>query len=119
MAKRYHNSKSSVNHKPNKFNDEQHHDKDHIVRGMYEKPMVDEGYYAGMDARRRQEMQDAGYIREDHSAVANLPQHVIMKSYPKTGPYMPEMLEDSIEGVDAQMDYDDNKRREHFYPKKH
>ena len=74
--------------------------------------------YAGMEPRRRQEMEDAGMIHEDHSAIANLPQNVMIKKYPESGPYMPEGLDDTIAGVDRQMDYDDEKRREHMYPKK-
>jgi len=75
-------------------------------------------HYAGMEPRRRQEMEDAGMIREDHSAIANMPQEVMIKAYPVEKNYMPEMLDDTIRGVDKQMDYDDNKRREHFMPKK-
>ncbi len=74
--------------------------------------------YAGMDSRRTQEMQDAGMIRENPSAIANLPQEVMIKAYPKTGPYLPEGLDDTLRGVDAQMDYDDSQRRAHFNPKK-
>ena len=77
-----------------------------------------EGYYEGMDARRRQEMEDSGMIHEDHRAIANLPQEVKIAPYPKTGPYIPEVLDDNISGVDMQMDGDDKKRREHFKPKK-
>lgn len=76
------------------------------------------GSYEGMAGRRTQEMQDAGMIREDHSAIANMPQNVMIKPYPKTGPYMPENLDDTIRGVDKQMDMDDNKRRQHNVPKK-
>lgn len=77
-----------------------------------------QGYYSGMDARRRQEMEDAGMIHEDHRAIANLPQEVMIKPYPMTGPYIPEVLDDTIRGVDKQMDFDDRKRKEHFFPKK-
>lgn len=101
-AKRYHQSKS---------------DRIAESRGMKEWSPRD-GYYAGMDARRRQEMEDAGMIHEDHRAIANLPQDVMIKPYPMTGPYIPEVLDDTIRGVDKQMDMDDNKRREHFVPKK-
>jgi hypothetical protein len=79
---------------------------------------VPEGDYSGEYARRTQEMQDAGMLREDRSAIANLPQSVMIKPYPKTGPYMPEGLDDTIEGVDNQMDYDDSQRRKTWYPKK-
>lgn len=75
-------------------------------------------YYDGMDARRRQEMQDAGMIREDHREIANLPQEVMIKKYSKAGGYLPEELDDTIAGVDRQMDYDGVKRAENFYPKK-
>ncbi len=77
-----------------------------------------QGEYAGMDARRTQEMQDGGMLREDRSKIANMPQEVMFKQYPETGPYIPEMLDDTIRGVDQQMDGDDRKRREHFHPKK-
>jgi hypothetical protein len=75
-------------------------------------------HYAGMEPRRRQEMEDAGMIHEDHSAIANLPQNVMIKKYPEAGPYMPEGLDDTIAGVDRQMDYDDGKRKANMYPKK-
>lgn len=74
--------------------------------------------YAGMEPRRRQEMEDAGMIHEDHSAIANLPQNVMIKKYSEPYAYLPEGLDDTIAGVDRQIDYDDSKRREHFYPKK-
>ena len=77
-----------------------------------------EGYYEGMEGRRTQEMQDGGMIREDRSAIANLPQEVMIKAYPKTGPYMPENLDDTIGGVDKQMDKDDNGRRKTMSPHK-
>lgn len=142
MAKRYHNSKKARSaehmgmeryergpvrenpsdrskHEPDHFNDEYRHDRGD-ERAVYRKfRALGNEFYAGMEPRRRQEMEDAGYIHEDHNAIANLPQNVMIKPYPKTGPYMPEGLEDSIEGIDHQMDYDDKKRKEHFYPKKH
>jgi hypothetical protein len=75
-------------------------------------------HYAGRESRRHEEMRDGGMIHEDHSAIANMPQEVMMKPYPKTGPYMPENLDDTIRGVDKQMDMDDSKRRQHMHPKK-
>ena len=71
-----------------------------------------------MGARRTQEMQDGGMIREDLRAIANLPQEVMIKPYPRTGPYLPEGIDDTIRGVDMQMDYDDSQRSAHLYPKK-
>lgn len=107
-------------HHRDHFNDEKEHDRGN-ERAAYRRFRAlgdDREFYAGMEPRRRQEMEDAGYIHEDQRAIANLPQNVIMRPYPYTGPYLPEGLEDSIRGVDHQMDYDDSKRREHFYPKK-
>lgn len=69
------------------------------------------GHYEGHDARRHQEMQDAGMIREDHSAIANMPQEVMMKPYPKDSDYMPEKLDDTIRGIDKQMDADSPVRK--------
>jgi hypothetical protein len=74
--------------------------------------------YSGMEARRRLEHEDGGMIHEDPRAVANLPQEVRMTPYPHTGPWMPEGLDDTIRGVDHQMDYDDSQRARGFYPKK-
>jgi hypothetical protein len=115
--KRYHNSSASVDHHRDKFNDEMKHEKDREGRGfMHNYHGLEK--YAGMEPRRRQEMEDYGMISEDDRAIANLPQNVMIKPYPRTGPYNPEMLNDSPDGVDAQMDYDDSQRARHLYPKK-
>ena len=60
------------------------------------------GDYAGYDVRREQEYRDGEMIAEDHTAIANLPQQVIMREYPRT-PYMTFELNDSITGVDELM----------------
>jgi len=75
-------------------------------------------YYAGVDPRRRQEMLDGSMISEDHRAIANLPQHVVMREYPKAGHTMAPYIDDTIEGIDRQMDYDDMMKRRIFAPKK-
>lgn len=87
-------------------------------RAMYRHKGIGPEYYAGADPRRRQEMRDANMIHEDHRAVSNLPQNVIMKSYGDAGGYLPEDLDDTIAGVDRQMNYDGKKRNDGFYPKK-
>lgn len=101
MAKRYHQSKM---------------DRMDESEGM--KRRMGDGEYAGYSGRRTQEMEDAGMIKEDRGAIANLPQEVMMKPYPKGYSYMPEDLDDTIRGVDHQIGLDDSKRREHFMPKK-
>jgi hypothetical protein len=75
-------------------------------------------YYAGEEGRRTQEMEDGGMLHEDHSAMANMPQNIIMKHYPKSYGYMPEGLDDGISGVDGLIEKNDRKRTEHNKPKK-
>lgn len=139
MAKRYHQSKKDrmdermgmerynsrhgspegdVNHRREKFNDEQRSEKDLYPRGMFRRPLREAELYEGMPTGMRRGLEDDMMITEDHRAIANLPQEVMIKPYPRTGPYMPEDLNDDISGVDAQMDYDDAQRRNSFYPKK-
>ena len=64
-----------------------------------------------MAGRRTEEMEHAGMIREDHRAVANLPQEVMIKPYPMERDYMPEEMDDTIGGVDHQMYVGDNAKR--------
>ena len=106
----------AAQHQRDKFNDEHRSEKDNggIVRGALSGAEL----YAGMEPRRRRELEDAGMIHEDHRAIANLPQEVMIKPYPATGPYLPEELDDTQVGVNRQMDFDDSQRRAHFYPKK-
>jgi hypothetical protein len=77
-----------------------------------------EGHYEGMSGRRTQEMQDAGMIRENPHAIANMPQEVMIKPWPSSGSYMPEHLDDTISGINKQMGMDDSKRSMHNVPKK-
>ena len=131
MAKRYHSS-TATEHR-DKFNDETHHDKSPMKMGpyhydrqsmrdgersSYRKGAMMSGHYEGAEPRRRQEMEDAGMIHEDHRAVANLPQNVVMSYYPKDSGFLPENLDDTIRGIDRQKDYDNGKKMGHFYPKK-
>lgn len=112
-----------INHESDRFNDEYRHHKDaaHGAMGFSNKiaraANMNE-FYAGMEPRRRQELEDSGMIREDHRAIANMPQEVMIKPYPRAGAYLPEGLNDDIRGIDMQMDYDDSQRARHFYPKK-
>lgn len=113
-----HNLEGDINHKHERFNDEHHSDRDSYPRGMYRRPLSSAELYEGMPTGMRRGLEDDMMITEDHRAIANLPQEVMIKPYPMTGPYMPEDLNDDISGVDAQMDYDDMQRRHGFYPKK-
>jgi hypothetical protein len=122
-AKKRHYSSGKEMHHKDHFNDEIRHDKDGYRESA---PMMDRerradfspGKYEGRGGKMAQESRDAGMIHEDPRAIANLPQEVRIMPYPKTGPYMPEMIDDTLRGVDMQMDYDDRQRRSHMYPKK-
>lgn len=92
-----------------------HEDRD----GQYSHHAVSDGQYAGFEDRRRQEMRDAGMIHEDHSAIANLPQHVMIKPYGMERDYLPEVLDDTIRGIEEQMGADNGQRKKHFRPHKY
>lgn len=99
--KRYHQSKSDRR-------------REHSGMETYERgPVLEHD-----ERRRHREMSEAGYIREDRSAVANMPQKVVMRSYPKVGNYVYSDLNDEISGVDRQMNADAEKRDQGFHPKK-
>lgn len=97
MAKRYHQTRE---------------DRMHERKGM-------QGYYEGPADRRRQEMMDAGMIHEDHHAIANLPQEVMMKPWPDGGGYEPENLDDTIRGINEQKGADHSKMMKSFKPHKY
>lgn len=59
-----------------------------------------------------------GYLTEDHSQVANLPQHVVYRPYGDPVAYLDQNQDDTITGIDRQRAMDMNKAREHFVPKK-
>lgn len=59
---------------------------------------MDNEFYAGIDPRRRQELADAGMIREDHRQMANLPRQAIHHEYPQAGYYFSPYLDDTRRG---------------------
>lgn len=95
-----------------------HHSKHHSAHHDGMKGMHAAEFYAGVDPRRRQEMMDASMIHEDHSAIANMPRGVIMREYPKVGHTAAPYLDDTIEGVDSQMNRDDMMKMKIFSPRK-
>lgn len=123
-------SYDTLRHERDEFNDEWRHDSAPEGSGPYLYDRTSkEGYFPGnyapdvMEARegygrRRKEMRDAGMIHEDPRQIANLPQEVRMESYPKCGPWTPEDIDDTLRGVDRQIDYDDSQKMKHFFPKK-
>ena len=73
---------------------------------------------ADKNATERMQKHDSSMISEDHNAIANLPQQVIMKDWADHEAYLPDILDDTIVGINKQINYDDSKRKEHFMPKK-
>jgi len=143
MAKRYHQSKKDRHHESvgekkhlahlhhghHSAHHPHHHDpREHSEHHMHHSLNEHERaqyrhhggaeHYAGMEPRRRQEMRDAGMIHEDHNAVANLPQMVKYVPYEKPMVYLPEGLDDTIRGIDHQMEYDYEHERKNWMPKK-
>ena len=90
-------------------------------RGMkdkYYRDMEREFYVSG-DDRKRAELEDSGMIREDRYATANLPQEVIMRPYPKGSYGYEKGLNDTLRGIDMQMDDDSGKMKKEAYPEKY
>jgi hypothetical protein len=82
-----------------------------MARHHHSKKHHEQGHYEGHENRRHQEMHDGGMITEDHSAIANMPQEVMIKPYPKARHYMDEGMDDTIRGIDRQMEEDSPKGR--------
>ena len=78
-----------------------------------------QGSYAGYDSRRRQEMEDAGMIKEDHRAIANLPQEVMIKPYPDPDDYGHYNLDDTIRVIDHQRKDDSKEKKKGPFPEKY
>ena len=89
-----------------------------MERALYRRKLADQEHYAGAEPRRRQEMEDAGMIHEDHMEVANLPQGVQYRPWPKAGYHLNDNLDDTIRGIDEQMDEDGSEARRHYAPHK-
>jgi len=57
-------------------------------------------------SERKEERKDSGMLSEDHLAPANMPQDVKYHAWPKAGSYADYDINDSISGVNRQMDED-------------
>ena len=59
----------------------------------------------------RRLMKPSGMIDEDHNAMANMPQEVRMKAYPKTPMGDLDGYKDNIQGIDERLRHDAGKMR--------
>lgn len=67
---------------------------------------------------RHRSMESAGMISEDKGQVANLPQHVVNKPWPRAHAGFGGEYNDNISGIDQQIDQDEAGARRHKAPKK-
>lgn len=70
-------------------------------------------YGSMKDAAEAKVMRDGSMIREDHNAMANLPQEVIMKQYKKPDYTDFDDIDDTITGIDRQIGADVMQARRH------
>lgn len=108
--------------KKKKFH-QSHHDRMDESRGMNmhtrKKELEDRDMYSGYDDRRAIEAKDFTMIHEDRHAMANLPQEVMIKEYPRSRYSLDPFLDDTINGVDNQMYADDSKMKKHISKSKY
>ena len=99
------------------------HDRMDESRGMkmhMRKEMLeDRDLYSGYDERRALEAKHYDMISEDKTKIANLPQEVMMKEYPRFRYGLDPFLDDTINGVDDQMYADDSKMKKHISKSKY
>jgi len=74
-------------------------------------------FYAGVDPRRRQELSDAGMIREDHNAMANLPRQAQHHEFPQQPFYESPYFADIRRGVDPERDDDGKSMARYLNPR--
>jgi hypothetical protein len=77
-------------------------DRDRSVENAYRRAREIGGEFGGgLDPRRRQEVADAGLIREDHTQMANLPRMAQHHEFPVGGYYMTPYLDATrMDGLD-------------------
>lgn len=64
------------------------------------------GSYEGMSETRKQERKDGSMLSEDKNAVANMPQNVKYVAWPRADRGLECNMDDTINGVNEQMDMD-------------
>jgi len=101
MAKRHHSSKAK-HHKVAR-----HHSSHH---SRHHSDGLEDGYHGGRSvyepSERAMEHRAGMMISEDHRAIANLPQHVVYREYPRGRAYLHTNLDDTMSGIDMQQSED-------------
>ena len=79
---------------------------------------MDREMYAGPEMRLRMEYDSSMMVQEDRSAMANLPQNVMLKYYPEN-PYQNDKIPDTIRGIDVQIRDDLKHQKKGNFPEKY
>ncbi len=71
---------------------------------------IEDGLYGGRDmyepSERRMEYRSGEMVTEDRKAIANLPQNVVYREYPRERAYLRTNLDDTMAGIDMQQSDD-------------
>jgi hypothetical protein len=70
-------------------------------------------------AKMKRYHSSADMVKNEDSQVADMPQSVMYKPWPKTGNYFEANLDDTITGIDKQMDSDGSKMKKGMNPIKY
>ncbi len=73
-------------------------------------------FYAGIDPRRRVELAEGGMVREDQSAMANLPRKAIHCEYPQASFYQSPYIDDTVRGTQEGQDDDGSSMARYLNP---
>ena len=100
--------------------------KEHKKR-HYAKEMRDGGEFRSERSSVKRELGDSGksathsgaMVKNNDREVADMPQDVHYKPWPKGGEYFDPYLDDTITGIDKQMDEDGMKMKKHLNPLKY
>jgi DNA-binding beta-propeller fold protein YncE len=68
--------------------------------------------------KRNEKHFSGGYLTEDHTQVANLPQNVVYRPYGDPVGILDQDIDDTIYGIDTQRMRDFKKARESWDPRK-
>ncbi len=119
--KRYHQSmhdrmdeSRGMRKEERRMKEDEMHESRGMKRHLKMRELEDRDMYSGYDERRAIEAKDFGMIHEDRHAIANLPQEVMMKPYPRFRYGLDPFLDDTINGVDDQMYADDKQMKRHI-----
>jgi hypothetical protein len=90
-----------------------------MAKRYYKSENSSSGEFATFEDSRRIQLEDSGMIKEDHKAVSNLPQEVMIKDWPKYPRGNMSSLDDTLTNVDHQIAADSSKFKKGPFPEKY